>query len=147
MERASADSDLFSRLADRMESRFAERQGSYPGHAVGAGPLPLKGGRFLSLAFLTEAFFDIPGVLDFSAEVVGLGERDQLHICFRATEGEEERVARKALSALLHDPAAAPLLREKVLGLGSITFSRTGWPGARVAAFGRQSGTSTEDRA
>jgi len=95
--------------------------------------IPLKEGGRLRMSALDEALFPIPGVLDFTAEIRTQGEWDQLNLCFHTVEGGEEGVARNALPALLHGGATAMLFREKLLTLGSITFSEGGWPGTGVA--------------
>lgn len=95
--------------------------------------ISLKGGGRLLMSALDEALFPIPGVLDFAAEVRSQGERDQLNLCFHTVEGEEEPVGRNALPALLRGEATGLLFREKLLTLGSITFSEGGWPGTGVA--------------
>ena len=94
--------------------------------------LSLKGGGRLLMSALDEALFPIPGVLDFTAEVRTQGESDQLNLCFHTVERGEEQVASKVLPALLQG-ATGMLFREKLLALGSITFSEGGWPGTGVA--------------
>ena len=87
----------------------------------------LNEGAHLTMAALDEALFPIGGVLSFAAKVAEDAGRDCLHLCFQVVEGEEERIARKALHALLHDETLGPLFRDKLLTMGGITFGSAGW--------------------
>lgn len=87
----------------------------------------LKEGARLTMSALDEAFFAIPGVLNFTAEVSDAAGRDHLHLCFQVVGGEEERIARKALNSLLHGKTLAPLFRDKALAMGGITFGNEAW--------------------
>ena len=89
--------------------------------------LALRFGLTIAMPALDEALFPIPGLLDFSASIAEEGGRDQLHLCLQVREGEEERIARKALASLLHSEPLARLFRDKALSVGSITFEKAGW--------------------
>lgn len=89
--------------------------------------VPLHMGMTVSMTDLDEALFPISGLLDFTASVAQAGGRDQLHLSLQVSSGDEERVARKALAALLHAEPVARLFREKALSVGSITFDHRGW--------------------
>lgn len=108
-----------------------KRLGSVQGRI--AGEVSLKQQKRLRMSDLDEALFPVPGLLDFRAELGALGERDVLHLCFHTLEGEEERVARNVIPALLHRDTTGMLFSEHLLSLGNITFSAAGWPGNGVA--------------
>ena len=93
----------------------------------------LRQAMSISMSMLDEALFPIVGLLDFTAEVAEKGGRDQLHLCLQVRAGDEERIARKALAALLHAEPVASLFREKALSVGSITFDHDGWFSSGVA--------------
>ena len=92
-----------------------------------AATLQLQLGFRLGMAALDEALFPIAGVLNFAAEVSESTGQDQLHICLQVCDGEEERVARKVISALYKNETLAPLFQQKALTVGSVTFNRAGW--------------------
>lgn len=91
------------------------------------GRLRLRQGSTITMAALDEALFPIAGVLNFAAKITDAGGQDQLHLCLQVCEGEEERVAREALAVLLRAEPVAPLLRDRALTVGSITFDTAGW--------------------
>ncbi|MDD2736899.1 MAG: AMP-binding protein [Desulfuromonadaceae bacterium] len=92
-----------------------------------AATLTMQQGMSLSMSMLDEALFPMAGVLNFTAEVTRTEDQDQLHLCLQVCEGEEERVARKVVSILFHAEQIAPLFLQRVLTVGSITFSVEGW--------------------
>jgi phenylacetate-coenzyme A ligase PaaK-like adenylate-forming protein len=92
-----------------------------------AATLKLQQGFSVSMAMLDEALFPIAGVLNFTAEVTRSDGQNQLHLCLQVCEGEEERVARKVVSVLFHAEQIAPLFLQRILTVGSITFSGEGW--------------------
>lgn len=87
----------------------------------------LRMGMTISMTDLDEALFPIDGLLDFTASVAEAGGRDQLHLCLQVRAGEEERLARKVLAALLHTEPVARLFQEKALSVGGIAFDNAGW--------------------
>ena len=89
--------------------------------------LRLRQGMSISMATLDETLFPIAGLLNFTAEVNETAGQDRLHLCLHVCEGEEERVAREAVAVLFRTETVAPLFRQRVLTVGSITFNKEGW--------------------
>jgi phenylacetate-coenzyme A ligase PaaK-like adenylate-forming protein len=89
--------------------------------------VPLGQGMSLGMTTLDEALFPIAGLLNFTARVTGTGGQDRLHLCLHVREGEEERIAREAMAALLRTEPVAPLFRQRALAVGSIAFDTSGW--------------------
>lgn len=91
------------------------------------GELQLQQGLSVAMPALDEALFPIAALLNFTAEITATDGQDQLHLCLQVCEGEEERVARETVAVLSRAEPVALLFRQRVLTVGSITFSREGW--------------------
>lgn len=106
--------------------------------------LRLQQGLSINMASLDETLFPIAGLLNYTAEISDDAGQDQLHLCLQVCEGEEERVAREVVAVLLRSEPVAQLFRQRVLAVGSITFSTSGWvtsgTGKRQIKDSRQSG-------
>lgn len=87
----------------------------------------LRDGMSINMSSLDETLFPIDGVLNYTAAVTEKVGQDQLHLCLQVREGEDERVAREAVAALLRSEPLASLFRQKALAVGSITFDTAGW--------------------